>query len=72
MTTGLINEYRRRAAECRAQAEKVNVDAKDRWLQLAAKWGAFADDAERRLTNRRTDENRTEPAAPTEGPSGKR
>jgi hypothetical protein len=48
MATGVIVEYRRRAAECRLQAEKTNGDDKARWLMLAARWEDFAVDAERR------------------------
>jgi hypothetical protein len=49
MATGdpVVREYRRRAGECRAQAEKADEDEKGKWLKLAAKWEEFAD-AERR------------------------
>lgn len=40
-------EYRRRANDCRAQAEKQNGGQyKDQWLALAEEWSRLAEQAE--------------------------
>jgi hypothetical protein len=55
MATGdsVVGEYRRRAEECRLQADKAkSEDDRARWLQLAERWEYIAADAERRLKDR--------------------
>src|SRR5436190_5195854 len=46
MAKVLADEYRRKSEDCRVQAERDSGDRKGRWLDLAHRWDAAADQIE--------------------------